>query len=191
MLYRHRVATPMSRIRSFGVPLAIASACATAACSTEPPLVLPPAAADTLTAPLPAGTDGIVERVVDGDTLVVDGRRVRIIGIDTPETVKPGSEVECFGPEASAATTALLPAGTKVRLEVDVERQDRYGRDLAHVYRERDGVFVAAYLVREGFAEPLVVRPNTRHRDRLARLNADARRAGRGLWGACPDPHPS
>ena len=155
-------------------------------CDSGPdPIALPPASAKVLVSPLPAGTDATVDRVVDGDTLVASGRRVRLIGIDTPETVKPDSPVECYGPEASAATKALLPKGTKVRLVRDVEAKDRYDRDLAYVYRASDGLFVAAYLVREGFAKPLSIKPNTAHRAELAALSAGATAAGRGLWSAC------
>jgi micrococcal nuclease len=148
-------------------------------------LVLPPADPAVLIVPLPVGIDAVVDRVVDGDTLVVSGRRVRLIGIDTPETVKPDSDVECFGPQASAATKALVPAGTAVRLVTDVERQDRYGRDLAYVYRSRDGLFVAGYLAREGFGRALSIKPNVAQRARIAALADDARAAGRGLWGEC------
>ena len=91
----------------------------------DPPLVLPP--------------NGTVVQVIDGDTVVarVDGRdeHVRLIGIDTPETVDPKRPVMCFGPEASAETHQLLPAGTPVRLVHDVEARDAYGRLLAYVYR--------------------------------------------------------
>ena len=79
-----------------------------------------------------------VERVVDGDTILVriDGRRerVRYIGIDTPESVKPGARVQCFGKAAAAANRRLV-AGREVRLAYDAEARDRYGRLLAYVYR--------------------------------------------------------
>ena len=90
----------------------------------------------TTTAP---GT-AFVSRVVDGDTVVVmvQGKKesVRLIGIDTPESVKPGTPVQCFALEASARTKALLPAGTRVRLVNDVEARDRYDRLLAYVYAD-------------------------------------------------------
>ena len=165
---------------------ALAALTALSGCASSPaPVALPPAAPEVLTTPLPGGTDAVVDRVVDGDTLVASGRRVRLIGVDTPETVKPSSPVECFGPEASAATKALLPKGTEVRLVRDVEAKDRYDRELFYVYRARDGLFVAGYLVRAGFARPLSIKPNTAHRTELARLSASAKAAGRGLWGAC------
>jgi micrococcal nuclease len=129
-----------------------------------------------------------VVRVVDGDTIrVVQGGReeaVRYIGVDTPETVKPGSPVECFGKAASRANRELVE-GERVRLVEDVEARDRYGRRLAYVYRASDGLFVNAELVRRGFATALTVPPNVTHADQFARLAGRARRAGRGLWSAC------
>jgi micrococcal nuclease len=130
-----------------------------------------------------------VVRVVDGDTIVaaVGGRqeRVRYIGVDTPETVKPGTPVQCFGKKASARNQALLPAGTRVRLETDAEERDRYGRLLAYVYRDDDGLFVNASLVRDGYATVLTIRPNVAHADQFTALARAARKAGRGLWNAC------
>ena len=127
-------------------------------------------------------------RVVDGDTIrvVEDGREeaVRYIGVDTPETVKPDSPVECYGKAASAANRRLVE-GEAVRLVGDVEARDRYGRRLAYVYRSRDDLFVNAELVRGGYAQPLTVPPNVRHAERFRRLAEEARRAGSGLWTAC------
>jgi micrococcal nuclease len=129
-----------------------------------------------------------VLRVVDGDTIRVrlDGRteRVRYIGIDTPESVKPGTAVQCFAKRASAANAALV-AGRNVRLVADVEQRDRYGRLLAYVYREPDGAFVNARLVRDGYARTLTIAPNVAHARELADLARVARREHRGLWSAC------
>jgi micrococcal nuclease len=129
-----------------------------------------------------------VLRVVDGDTIRVrlDGRteRVRYIGIDTPESVKPGAPVQCFAKRASAANAALV-AGRSVKLVGDVERRDRYGRLLAYVYREPDGAFVNARLVQAGYARTLTIAPNVAHARELADLARAARREGRGLWSAC------
>jgi micrococcal nuclease len=148
------------------------------------------------TSPLPAGDDATVTRVVDGDTIVVrvDGRvaTVRLIGIDTPETKDPRKPVQCFGREASAHTGELLPVGAAVRLAYDVERNDRYGRTLAYVYRvdrtadAGKGSFVNAALVRDGYASSYTYPPNVAHADEFVALQHDARDAGRGLWGACP-----
>ncbi len=131
--------------------------------------------------------------VIDGDTIVVSlhgtTEHVRLIGVDTPETKKPGAPVECYGHEASAHTTALLPQGTIVRLERDVEGRDKYGRLLAYVYRASDGLFVEADLIRGGFGAPLVIAPNTAHAGELAALAAEAQSARRGLWAACGGNH--
>ena len=129
-----------------------------------------------------------VERVVDGDTIIVTGHvRVRLIGMDTPEVVDPRKPVQCFGQAASARTKALLPPGTPVRLVYDVERYDRYGRTLAYVYRVADGLFVNAALVRDGYARVLTIPPDVAHVSEFVSLAADARRGGRGLWSACRD----
>jgi micrococcal nuclease len=127
----------------------------------------------------------VVERVVDGDTIVLrGGERVRYIGIDTPESVKPGTPVQCFAKAASAENRRLV-AGERVRLVRDVEPRDRYGRTLAYVYRERDGLFVNAELVRRGYGTTLTIPPNVAHAAEFGRLAGAARRAGRGLWSRC------
>ena len=133
-----------------------------------------------------AASTARVERVVDGDTIVVriDGRseRVRYIGVDTPESVKPGVRVQCFA-KAAAAENRRLVLGRSVRLEYDAEARDRYGRLLAYVWR--DDVLVNAELVRLGYGKPLEIAPNLAHAAELRRLAADARRAHRGLWSRC------
>jgi len=127
-----------------------------------------------------------VTRVVDGDTVEarVEGEveDVRLIGVDTPETVKPGAPVECFGAPASRFTHRALE-GREVRLVVGEERRDRYGRLLAYAYL--DGELFNAALVRRGLARTLTIPPNDRFAPRLKRLELRAARAGRGLWGAC------
>jgi micrococcal nuclease len=127
-----------------------------------------------------------VERVVDGDTILVriDGRRerVRYIGVDTPESVKPGTRVQCFGKAASAANRRLVE-GREVRLEYDAEARDRYGRLLAYVYRGE--LLVNAELIRQGYGKPLEIAPNLAHAVELRRLAVSARRAHRGLWSRC------
>jgi micrococcal nuclease len=129
-----------------------------------------------------------VVRVVDGDTVVVrtggHTERVRYIGVDTPESVKPGAPVQCFAKAASAANERLVE-GQAVRLVHDAEAHDRYGRTLAYVYRASDGLFVNAELVRRGYAKPLRIRPNVAHAAEFSLLAARARRAGRGLWSRC------
>jgi micrococcal nuclease len=135
-----------------------------------------------------SSASGQVVRVVDGDTIRVRlggaEERVRYIGVDTPETVKPGSPVQCFG-KAASAFNARLVRDRRVRLKFDAERRDRYGRLLAYVYRVPDGLFVNAELVRRGYAQPLTIAPNVHHTGDFRRLARSARRAGRGLWAAC------
>jgi micrococcal nuclease len=136
----------------------------------------------------PEGVRAEVTRVVDGDTIHVDlggtDETVRYIGIDTPESVKPDTPVQCFAKQATAANRRLL-LGNQVKLVFDRERRDRFGRLLAYVYRADDGTFVNAALVRDGAARTLTVPPNTRHAKRLAQLQAQARQEDRGLWKAC------
>lgn len=132
----------------------------------------------------------MVQRVVDGDTIEVliggTAETIRLLGIDTPESVDPRSPVECFGLEASDHVASMLPMGTEIRLVRDVEARDRYGRLLAYVYRVADGTFVNLTLVRDGFAAVLTYPPNVAHADELTAGAAEARGAGRGLWSACP-----
>jgi len=142
---------------------------------------------------VPAGAvEAGVERVVDGDTLVVvttdDGRRerIRLIGVDTPETVKPDAPVDCFGPEASAYTTGLLPVGSTVWLEDDASQgdADRYDRLLRYVWTEGGGM-LNQQLVASGFGTEDTYDQPYRYRDAFVAAAAAARDAGTGLWGAC------
>lgn len=127
---------------------------------------------------------GYVERIVDGDTIKVrlgsDLETVRYIGVDTPETVHPTRGVEPYGKAASRFNASLVE-GKRVRLEVDVERRDRYGRLLAYVYV--DSLFVNAELLRQGYAQLMTVPPNVRHVEEFVLLQREARPAGAGLWG--------
>lgn len=136
-----------------------------------------------------ASMHGLVTRISDGDTIHVSvgGRdeKVRYIGIDTPETHKPNTPVQCFGRRASAFNARLV-GRRDVDLRLDAETRDRYGRLLAYVYRRPDGLFVNAELVRQGYARTLTIPPNVRFADRFASLAREARGAGHGLWAACP-----
>jgi micrococcal nuclease len=135
----------------------------------------------------PAAARAFVVRAVDGDTIEVriGGRLedVRYIGVDTPETVKPDTPVQCFGPRASSFNHHLVE-GRRVRLVFGVERRDVYGRLLAYVYLGRR--FVNASLVQRGLARSLTIPPNDRFAPLFQRLELRAARSGRGLWGACP-----
>jgi endonuclease YncB( thermonuclease family) len=132
---------------------------------------------------------GVVSRVIDGDTIVVDiaGRaeHVRLIGIDTPETHVDDGPPECFGPEATTYTGSLIPVGTEVRLSRDVVGRDDYGRLLAYVYRRSDRRFVNESLVLDGYARVLTIPPNDTFAARFAADAAAAAAAGLGLWGTC------
>jgi micrococcal nuclease len=134
---------------------------------------------------------GRVVRAVDGDTLEVrlDGGEivtVRVIGVDTPETVKPDTPVQCFGPQASAFEHAHTE-GRRVRLLVGVEPRDVYGRLLAYVWvlgppRPR---FLEVELLRRGLARTLTFHPNDRYAPRFEALERNAAKRGKGLWNAC------
>jgi micrococcal nuclease len=127
------------------------------------------------------GTTQVV-RLIDGDTLDLwHLGRTRIIGVDAPEV---GSRAECFGREAATFARRELPAGTRVRYELGVERQDRYGRALAYVYLPGRRLF-AEVLAERGYAVQLTIAPNVRHAGRIRKAVARARRGHRGLWRAC------
>lgn len=127
----------------------------------------------------------VVERVVDGDTIVVqlDGvsERVRLLNIDTPESVDPDREVECLGPAASTFLAGLLPEGALVTLEFDTEQRDRYDRLLAGVFTD-DGDFVNAEVARAGFADVVVFEPNDLFEPDIRSAVSEARAARLGLW---------
>jgi micrococcal nuclease len=130
--------------------------------------------------------DATVIRVVDGDTVhaQIDGvdTTIRLIGVDTPETVAPGQPIECYGPQASRFTTAQLD-GQDVELEFDQDLIDPYERTLAYVWL--DGKLFNETLVARGFAEAKDYPPNTKYQERLDAAETRASADGRGLWGAC------
>lgn len=147
----------------------------------------------------PAGhEDARVVRAIDGDTIEVEvvGRTegpgagaaepggiydVRLIGIDTPESVSPRDPVECYGPEAAEATAALL-AGATVRMVRDVEEQDSFGRLLRYVYLGAETA--NARLVANGYATTYEYPPNVRHSEVFVQVQRQARDAQRGLWSS-------
>lgn len=131
-----------------------------------------------------------VKRVIDGDTIIItdanEDIRLRLIGVDTPETVHPNKPVEHFGKEASEYLKNLL-TGREVRLEFDPansagKHRDRYGRLLAYVYRHPDGIFVNEAIIRGGYGFAYVKFP-FQHLERFRALEREAREKGAGLWG--------
>jgi micrococcal nuclease len=146
---------------------------------------------DGVDQPQAARSSAHVVRVVDGDTLVAraDGRSfyVRLLGIDTPETHRPGTPVECGGPEASANMRRLVPPGAAIELQPDPtqDRIDRYGRTLAYVWLS-DGRLLEDAQLESGWATTYVFegRPVSLF-ERLSRAAHDAERAGRGVYREC------
>lgn len=134
-----------------------------------------------------------VERIIDGDTFVCSGERVRLIGIDAPES-RPNARLErqralgdaqvvlALGRRAKEFFSELLPLGTVVRLELDVQKRDRYGRLLAYVWLP-DGRMANEVLLAEGYAMLLTIPPNVRYAERLRRAWRLAIEEQRGLWG--------
>jgi len=123
-------------------------------------------------------------RVIDGDTIIVeiDGKqeRVRLIGVDTPETVHPSKPVEYFGKEASEFTKRMVE-GKKVRLEFDWQKRDKYGRLLAYVYLP-DGTFLNAEIIKQGYGFAYTRFP-FKYLEEFRQYEREARENSRGLWG--------
>jgi micrococcal nuclease len=126
-----------------------------------------------------------VTRVVDGDTVEISPavggiEEVRLIGVDTPETVDPSEGVEPYGPQASSFTKAQLE-GKRVALEFDEEREDQYGRLLAYIHV--GGQMFNETLLRQGYAQLYIVAPNDKYEPQFRQVQQQARTAGRGIWG--------
>ena len=138
----------------------------------------------------PAAFTASVVRIVDGDTIIARTTaggpklRVRVVGIDTPESVKPGEGVACYGHQASAFTASLLPVGASIKAAYEVDQHDTYGRELWDIWLP-DGRSLEAVLAASGVARIDPFPPNTQHADVLAGASVSAQRAKRGLWGAC------
>lgn len=134
----------------------------------------------------------VIDWVIDGDTVdvVIAGstERVRLIGLDAPESVSRDTPEQCYGAEAAEALRGLLPVGHEVRVERDVETRDRYGRLLLYLYRLDTELFVNEWLIANGFADTMFFEPNTTYRSRFTEMRDRARSAGVGLWGQCDGP---
>lgn len=130
----------------------------------------------------------LVTKVVDGDTVQIEGgQTVRLIGIDTPETVDPRRPVQCFGVEASNETKRLLQ-GQRVVLTKDVSEKDRYDRLLRYIYlpiSQTEMLFVNKHLVEEGFAKAYTYPPDVKFSEEFVSAQNRAREAGKGLWKEC------
>lgn len=123
-----------------------------------------------------------IDYVHDGDTLFLrDGRKVRLLGIDTPEV---GEHAECGGEAARERLRAVLPEGTRVRTVADVQPRDRYDRHLLFLFTD-DGTLVNLELIRDGYAEAVVLPPNRLWSDYLEAAEDEAQAAGLGIWGSC------
>lgn len=125
----------------------------------------------------------LVVKVIDGDTLkLAGGERVRLIGVDTPETKHPRKAMQCFGEEAYRFTRGMAE-GKKVKLEYDWQPRDRYGRLLGYVYLP-DGTFLNAEILKQGFAFAYTRYP-FKYLEEFRQYEREARDEGRGLWGEC------
>lgn len=125
-----------------------------------------------------------ITRVVDGDTVETETKeKIRLIGVDTPETVKPGSPVETYGKEASDYTKARL-MGQTVLAFTDTEDKDRYGRLLRYVFVDGDTRMFNEELIAEGYANIMTVPPNVMYAKSFLKLEREAREKNKGLWGA-------
>lgn len=124
-----------------------------------------------------------VKSVIDGDTVEMeDGRKVRYIGMNSPEIERGAKKGQCYGEEASRRNKELVE-GKEIRLEKDVSETDKYGRLLRYVYV--GDIFVNETLVREGFAEAKRYKPDTAKADALEAAESEATDAKRGKWGKC------
>ena len=131
-------------------------------------------------------------QVIDGDTIdvVIGGReeRVRLLGIDAPESVSRVVPQQCYGAEASDALANLLPPGSTLRVERDTEARDRYGRLLLYLHRSEDDLFVNLWLVESGFADAVSYAPNLGHKSDLEQARHRAAITEVGLWAHCDGP---
>lgn len=134
-----------------------------------------------------------VEKVIDGDTFICSGQKIRLIGIDTPESrINPHMEKQKslgdkktilhYGNLAKEFLKSLIPSGTTVKLEYDVQRYDRYGRILAYVWLP-DGRMLNEVLLKEGYAMLYTVPPNVKYEEKLRKAYREAVEKGKGLWG--------
>lgn len=155
--------------------------------SSKPPIEATLVATSSATEGL-EGERAFVRKVVDGDTIELEnGKAVRFVGMDTPETVDPRRPVGCFGKEASNETKNLL-TGKIVILQKDISDTDKYGRLLRLIYLPLENgelLFVNDYLVREGFAKVKTYPPDVKFESQFLEAERQAKQAQKGLWGKC------
>ena len=181
---------------------------ALSACTDDPtaePLAPDSSATGSVTEPVPGPVapatvpdqealepNAVVERVVDGDTIIVEvngqRERIRLLGIDTPESVAENRPDQCYGEESSDYLKGLLPEGTDVSLVLDEEPRDQYDRLLAYVVRSSDQLFVNLDLLEQGFAGVLIYNPNDHYESLFRAAERTAESDGVGLWSACGGP---
>lgn len=178
--------SPMSGIvaRTKAVGIATAALMALSGCTPGPAAESKTAAGPSSE---PAGIQATVVRVIDGDTFKAsingEEKTVRLLNVDTPETKDPNAPVECMGPEATKGLEQLLPVGSKVRLELDVEPLDKYGRTLAGVF-DSGGKLVNAEIARLGLGVPVLLEPNRKFYPPVVEAFDEARTQGMGLNSA-------
>lgn len=145
--------------------------------------------------PTPADAQAAtVVEIVDGDTLVLTAEpgaalaggetRARLLLVDSPEVDGPATTQECYGPEAGEFLAGLVPPGSGLRVTLDTEPQDRFGRTLVYAWRE-DGIFVNETIARNGAGYAGFIAPNDEHLDPILTAEDLARAERRGVWGAC------
>jgi micrococcal nuclease len=142
-------------------------------------------------------TEGVeevkVNRVIDGDTIVLeDGRTIRYLNMDTPETKKPATPVMCYGVEASKYNETSV-SGRRILIKPEKEDKDRYGRSLRFIFFVgADTSSIAnslnAKMVKEGYARSSIYKPNDTYADYFNKLEAEAKKAKIGVWGNCDKP---
>jgi micrococcal nuclease len=205
------------RSARIGLHLKLVALSALTACtSARPPTVLNAGITDAAPTGLaiasaeirgPQRPNAVVTFVTDGDTINVDllkdhtlrppdsestfspSEKLRLIGIDTPESKRPNTPIECFAEESRVALKQLLPDQTPILLELDIEHRDRYGRLLAYVFRASDGLFVNHEMVRSGMAASLTYPPNVAYSDQFFQAASAARANSVGLWSSCASEH--